>query len=51
MIVCLGLVLIALCVAITASADIKIITRAVETATAFMNLPVTDNALWRQHDA
>ena len=44
MIVRLGLVLIALCIAVSASADIKIITRAVETSTAFMNVPVTDTS-------
>lgn len=40
----LGLVLIALCVSVPAVADMKIITRAVETSTAYMNVPTTDNA-------
>lgn len=40
----LGFLLLALCVSVPAIADIKIITRAVETSTAYMNVPVSDNA-------
>lgn len=40
----LVLALIAFCVSMPAVADIKIVTRAVETSTAYMNVPTTDNA-------
>ncbi len=39
-----GVLLFALCVSVPAIADIRIVTRAVETSTAYMNVPVSDNS-------
>jgi hypothetical protein len=40
----LGVLLVALCIGVPAVADIKIVARAVETSTAYMNVPVSDNS-------
>ena len=40
----LGFVLLGFCVALPASADIRTIVHAVETSTAFMNIPTTESS-------
>lgn len=40
----LGFVLMAACVGAAANAEVRTVTRAVETSTAYMNVPTTDNS-------